>query len=87
MEGGCACRLTEDAPARRGALHVDACLFHEVLAAEGKPQLLRHLCCQHNLTWLDAYAAQGVRSSLAECRARGDGACRIDVEGAPKAAS
>lgn len=80
MEGGCACSVSEDAAAGRGALTVSACLFHEVLAAEGKEHLLKHLCCQHNASWLDAYGPLGVRHELAQCMARGDSACVLQVD-------
>jgi hypothetical protein len=80
MEGACECSVTEEAPGARAALVVSSCMFHEVLVAEGKPQLLANLCCQHNATWLDAYDAAAVRSALTQCMARGDAACRIEVE-------
>lgn len=80
MEGACDCRIEEPTPGTRATLTTDTCLFHEVLAAEGKPQLLKHLCCQHNIKWLAAYEKQGVMSDLEQCRARGDGGCRIAVD-------
>ncbi|GBF94446.1 hypothetical protein Rsub_07260 [Raphidocelis subcapitata] len=82
MEGGCECSVREDRPGAAAALDVSSCLFHEVLAAEGKPQLLKYLCCQHNSTWLDAYEAQGVAHDMEACRARGDGACRLTIRAA-----
>lgn len=62
------------------ALTVDSCMIAEVLQQEGLPQLLKYFCCQHNMTWLQAYDKQGVASHLEACIAKGDGCCRIIVE-------
>jgi hypothetical protein len=80
MEGGCEVTVTEQAPGAKAALTVSACMFHEILAAEGAPELLRHLCCQHNAAWLDAYRGLGVASRLDQCRARGDVECVLSIE-------
>lgn len=65
-------------------LTVDSCLYAEVLAAEGVPQLLKSFCCQFNMSWLDTYSSQGVESHLEACIAKGDGCCRIAVTPAEK---
>lgn len=62
------------------ALTVDNCMIAEVLQQEGVPQLLKFFCCQHNMTWLQAYDKQGVSSQLGACIAKGDSCCRITVE-------
>ena len=79
MEGACSCRIDEPAPGARAALTVDACMFHEVLSAEGEAHLLKHLCCQHNAHWLDAYRGHGVEGGLEACMARGDAKCAIGI--------
>jgi hypothetical protein len=81
MEGSCECAVRDESAGgcKRGSLEVGPCIFHEVLAAEGQTHLLRHLCCQHNATWLDAYSGHGVTAELSQCKTRGDSLCRIDI--------
>jgi hypothetical protein len=82
MEGGCECSVREEVPGSRASLDVAACVFYDVLSAEGKPQLLANLCCQHNASWLRAYEGAGVDARLAECLAAGGRGCRIEIEAA-----
>ena len=60
-------------------LTVSRCMFHEVLGAEGLGQLLVYFCCQHNMSWLDAYKQYGVEQKLVNCMARGDKECCMTV--------
>lgn len=61
------------------ALTVDSCMVAEVLQAEGLQQLLRHFCCQHNMSWLRVYEGQGVEARLEACIGHGDSCCRMTV--------
>jgi hypothetical protein len=64
------------------ALTIDSCMFAEVLRDEGTPQLLCYFCCQHNMSWLEVYANQGVAARLEACIGRGDACCRVTVSAA-----
>lgn len=58
---------------------VDTCAFHQLLSAEGCPELLSEFCCQYSLQWLRAYEKYGVQVSHEACMAWGDACCKVRI--------
>jgi hypothetical protein len=61
------------------SLVVTRCRYHEVLSGEDAAHLLPEFCCQHGMSWLDAFARHGVDVSLERSMAFDDECCTIRV--------
>jgi hypothetical protein len=60
-------------------MQVRSCMFQQVLASEGLPQLLKYQCCQANMMWLEVYQRYGIECSLSSSIALGDECCTISM--------
>lgn len=64
-------------------VQIRRCLYHDVLAAEDRLQLLQACCCSQDAVWFDGLHSHGVSYKRLKWLGNGDECCQVRVQKIP----